>query len=190
MNYEEMSNQMARDQNDESKCPNCGRRNTRTTMVEDTFTYGEGPNAVNLTTTVPLQTCLDCSFQFLGAAAEDAHHEAICHHLGVMTPSQIQALRRRYQLSRAGFAQLTKLGEASLARWERGELIQNAAYDQLLYLLTFEENLQRLKDRTSDNVRRNTLPASTLPRFRVFKPSEADREAASAFELRRYRRGA
>ena len=153
MNHEAISNKVAHSQNGELKCPNCGKGNVRTTETEDTFTYGKGPDAVNLTTTVPLRTCLDCHFQFLDGDAEDAHHEAICRHLGVMTPSEIQALRCSYQLSRAGFAQITHLGEASLARWERGELIQNAAYDQLLYLLTFEENLQRLRDRMKGSER-------------------------------------
>lgn len=142
-----------REPNGDLQCPNCGHRNIRTTMTEDTFTYGEGPDAVQLTATVLLRTCLECGLQFLDASAEDAHHEAICRHLGVLSPSEIQALRRKYELSRAAFAQITKLGEATIARWERGELIQNAAYDQLLYLLTFAENLQRLKDRNEGRLR-------------------------------------
>ena len=100
MNHEAISNKVAHSQNGELKCPNCGKGNVRTTETEDTFTYGKGPDAVNLTTTVPLRTCLDCHFQFLDGDAEDAHHEAICRHLGVMTPSEIQALRCSYQLSR------------------------------------------------------------------------------------------
>ena len=151
MNKEKRASLIQNPPNEALNCPNCGRRNIRTTATEDTFTYGEGPGAEKITATVPLRTCLDCQFQFLDAAAEDAQHEAICNHLGVMTPSQIQNLRRKNHLSRAAFAQLTKLGEASIARWERGELIQNEAYDQLLYLLTFDENLERLKKRAKDN---------------------------------------
>jgi hypothetical protein len=35
-------------------------------------------------------------------------------------------------MTRAAFAELTRLGDASLARWEKGLLIQNPANDQLL----------------------------------------------------------
>ena len=53
-------------------------------------------------------------------------------------------------MSRAVFSRLTRIGEASLGRWENGLLIQNLAYDHLLYLLTFPENLERLKFRKPD----------------------------------------
>jgi putative zinc finger/helix-turn-helix YgiT family protein len=188
MNCDDKLNPMYREQNDELRCPNCGHQNIRTTSTEDTFTYGEGKSAVKLTVTVPLRTCLECRFQFLDAASEDAHHEAICRHLRVMTPSEIQALRRKYALSRGSLAQITKLGAATIARWERGELIQNAAYDQLLYLLTFEENLQRLESRNEARFSAS-VATSTPPCFRLVG-SDADRAAASGFELRRIRRGA
>ena len=50
-------------------------------------------------------------------------------------------------MTRAAFAEMTRLGEASLARWEKGLLIQNPANDQLLYLLRFPENVERLRAR-------------------------------------------
>jgi hypothetical protein len=49
-------------------------------------------------------------------------------------------------LSRAEFARLTKLGEATLVRWEKGSLIQNPANDQYLRLLGFEDNIRRLRN--------------------------------------------
>lgn len=130
------------------ECPNCRGGPVRTTLTTDRFVYGEGPSAAELTATVPLHTCDNCGFQFLDEEAEVAHHESVCRHLGVLTPAQIRDLRRRYDLSRTEFAQVTKLGEATIARWERGALIQNAAYDQFLYLLSFEENLERLRHRS------------------------------------------
>ena len=192
MNYDELLNPTRRELNDSVQCPNCGHADVKTTVTEDAFTYGEGPSAVNLTATVPLRTCLKCGFQFLDAAAEDAQHEAVCRHLGVMTPSQMQALRRKYGLSRVSFAQITKLGEATIARWERGEFIQNAAYDQLLYLLTFEENFNRLRDRNDDRHRPHSSSSTNTspPRLRVFRPTQADLEDARTFDLRPCRRGA
>jgi putative zinc finger/helix-turn-helix YgiT family protein len=127
-------------------CPNCGSANVRTRWIEDTFVYGVGSNQIQLTARVPLRTCSKCSFEYFDEEAEDARHEAVCRHLGVQTPAEIQALRKKYGLSRAEFARLTGLGEATLARWEDGALIQNVANDRYLSLLHCEENLKRLHD--------------------------------------------
>ena len=54
-----------------------------------------------------------------------------------------------YDLTRSEFAAITKFGETSLSRWETGAVIQNLANDQLLYLLQFPENLQRLRERVA-----------------------------------------
>lgn len=72
-------------------------------------------------------------------------HEAVCKHLGVMTPGQIRQLRVNLGLSRTQLARLTGLGEATIARWERGSLIQNEANDRFLKLLAHKENIRRLK---------------------------------------------
>jgi DNA-binding transcriptional regulator YiaG len=66
-----------------------------------------------------------------------------------MTPREVEAVRTRLRMTRAAFADLTRLGEASLARWEKGLLIQNPANDQLLYLLLFPENVERLRSRVT-----------------------------------------
>ncbi len=126
-------------------CPICGQSNVRTTLENQQFMYGEDPEAVELTARVPVRTCDDCGFQFLNEAGEVAKHEAVCRHLGVMTPTEIISIRKRYGLNRTEFARLTKIGEASLGRWENATLIQSAAYDNFLYLLTSLENIERLQ---------------------------------------------
>lgn len=131
------------------QCSQCGSGNVMTSFVEDSFTYGIGKDAMQLRAVVPLRTCSDCGFQFLDSEAEDIQHRTVCQHLGVLTPQEIRALREDRGLSRAEFARLTRLGEATLARWERGAFIQNAAYDQLLYLLRFDDNWLRLGNRAS-----------------------------------------
>jgi putative zinc finger/helix-turn-helix YgiT family protein len=129
-------------------CPNCGSMDVATTWIDDNFPYGAGSNQVQLTARVPLRSCSKCEFEYFDDEAENARHEAVCRHLGVQTPAEIQALRRKYGLSRAEFARLTGLGEATLARWESGALIQNTANDRFLYLLRWEENLKRLRELT------------------------------------------
>ena len=173
---------------DHLECPICHRFDVSTTFVDDPFTYGVGEDAVQLTVTVPLRTCGHCGYQFLDDAAEDLRQEAVCRHLGVLTPAEIVALRDRYDLSRAEFARITRFGEATLGRWERGALVQNAANDQLLYLLTFPENLRRLRERFGSETGHPPVPSAPQapkerPAFtRVFR--EEQRRAGARFNPR------
>mgnify|MGYP001318981835 CR=1 FL=1 len=128
-------------------CASCGKNNITISHVEDQFVYGEGSSSVQLAAIVPMHTCNTCGFQFLDSKAEESHHEAVCRHLSVLTPSQIRALRTRLGLTRTAFADLTRLDEDTLAEWERGASIQTAAYDQFLYLLHDSSNVQKLRNR-------------------------------------------
>lgn len=147
-------------------CPMCGHEDVRTTTIEDTFTYGVGDDAVQITAVIPLRTCVKCGYQYTDGEAEDARQEAVCHHLGVLTPAEIVALREHYGLTRAALAGLARTGEAILARWERGAAIQDGRSDQLLYLLQFEENVQRLRERTEKQMGQNGGPTTRT----VMKP--------------------
>ena len=125
-------------------CDMCGAAGLKTELVRDPFIYGMGAGAVELTADVPVHTCSRCAVSYTGDEAEIARHEAVCHHLGVLTPAEIRSLRERYDMSRAAFARLTGLGEATLARWERGEVIQNIANDRYLRLLLDPGVVRRL----------------------------------------------
>ena len=140
-------------------------------MELDEFEYGAGESAVVLTANVIVFACADCDFEFTGPSAEVARHEAVCRHLGVMTPAEIRDLRGRYGLSRLAFASITRLGAASIARWEAGSLLQNRAYDSLLYLLCFEDNLRRLRNRRTAAGSGESVSASLeAQRFTVPSP--------------------
>lgn len=143
-------------------CARCGSRDLVGRLEPDTYTYGQGSDSVKLEVTVPVYRCETCGCQFLGRLAEKIYHEAVCRHLRVMTPSDIREIRRKYGMSRADFAELTKVGEATVARWERGSLVQNAGYDQYLYLLTFRDNVERLRNRASDST---NDPDAVAPQF-------------------------
>lgn len=131
------------------KCPNCGSSRVDTHRQTDLFAYGAGDAVVELSAIIPFRECAECGFEFTDAEAEDARHEAICRHLGVMTPMEVAEVRRQYEMTRAAFAERSRIGEASLARWETGQLIQNAANDNYLYLLSFQQNMDRLEWRRS-----------------------------------------
>lgn len=156
---------------DEVTCAACGGGNLSRRMETDEFEHGAGEGAVSLNANVVVLTCDDCDFEFTGPSAEVARHEAVCRHLGIMTPAEIRDLRGRYGLSRQSFASLTRLGAASIARWEAGSLLQNRAYDSLLYLLCFEDNLGRLRSRHTEAAPDNPDSASLkAPGFGVSTP--------------------
>jgi len=168
------------------RCPNCQRDAVDATVEPQTFTYGQGDSAAQLTAYVPVRSCTHCGFQFTDSEAEDARHEAVCRHLRVLTPKEILGLRKSYNMSRAEFAQLTRLGEASLARWESGQLIQNAANDQLLFLLTVPSNVELLERRALRQEQSETRQASAEApdgRFSALSNIDLYRRQAAGFRL-------
>jgi putative zinc finger/helix-turn-helix YgiT family protein len=128
-------------------CLRCGSTELDSARREVEFDYGGREKPFRVKATFPFKTCRVCGFSFLDGIDEDLQHEAACRQLGVMTPSEIRDLREKLELTQEEFAELTKIGVASVSRWERGFLIQNEANDQLLYLLTFPENVERLRQR-------------------------------------------
>jgi transcriptional regulator with XRE-family HTH domain len=89
----------------------------------------------------------------------------------VLTSDEIRHIREEYGFSRAEFARLTRLGEATLNRWENGILVQNLAYDRYLRLLCFPENVRRLQIKTTPESRRSagSVVSLTPYRFRALK---------------------
>lgn len=54
---------------------------------------------------------------------------------GLLSGDQIRAIRQRFELTRAGFAGLLRLGTNTLTRWESGGNVQTEAMDVLLRLI-------------------------------------------------------
>lgn len=129
------------------ECPSCGSRSIRTSFEMDEFQYGSEAESVKLSISVPVHACSNCDLSYVGEEASDLKHAAICRHLEVFSPDEVRGIRERYKLSQAEFSDLTKIGKASIARWESGALIQNQSVDKYLFLLTFEDNVKRLGGR-------------------------------------------
>jgi putative zinc finger/helix-turn-helix YgiT family protein len=164
------------------ECPSCDGMDVKTEWEEKTFQYDSGGgNLIDVTATIPRRVCRTCGFTFTDEEAEDAEHDAVCRHLGVMTPREVLGIRKRHDLTQAEFSRLTKLGEATVSRWERGALIQNGANDQLLYLLRFPENVELLRTRRTSRAANR----AATPQFRCLQPSHAMRAEAEAFQLRK-----
>jgi putative zinc finger/helix-turn-helix YgiT family protein len=120
---------------DASPCPSCGSADIETLPSIESFEYGDSDPSVVLQAYIPARKCRACGFEYADHQADVARHEAVCHHLHVLTPVEIKAIRLAHKLKRKEFAALTGFGDATLARWESGALIQNLANDRFLRAL-------------------------------------------------------
>jgi putative zinc finger/helix-turn-helix YgiT family protein len=125
-------------------CPACSSQSVTTNDEIEDFDYHAGGNEYAVHAVIPVHTCTACGESFLSDAGENARHRAICAAMQRLTPEDILALRQRLGLSRKAFAELSGVGEASLARWETGEFIQSESNDNLLRLLLIDENVNCL----------------------------------------------
>ena len=95
--------------------------------------------------TLPVHVCPSCGFECLDHEGQTLQHEAVCAHLGRLSPNDVRGIRKKYGMSRDAFSKVTGLGEATLNRWENGNLIQSPANDRYLRLLYVPDNLRRLQ---------------------------------------------
>ena len=126
-------------------CPDCGGHSFTTVLHNDVFKYGSGDSPATLHASVPVHCCDSCDFEFLGREGRLIKHEAVCRHLGLLTPTEIRSIRESHGMSRTEFAEVTGFGEATLNRWENGSVIQNRANDRFLRLLKSWDIWDRLK---------------------------------------------
>ena len=153
----------------ELMCPLCGNASITTSWNPHAFNYGSGEYMVELTVDVPVRRCEDCDFDYLDDEGERLKHDAVCRHLGVLSPDEIRHIRKRFGMTRAKFAQVTGLGEASLNRWENGLTIQTYAYDRFLRLLSAQPGNIRYIEKYANLVPSPRSDAPSLNRFRVLK---------------------
>lgn len=164
---------------DVRSCPDCDRTAMKRKLEIQEFEFGTGEDQVILSATVPVWICSHCSYAYTDGDAEELRHEAVCHHLGVMSPSEIVEMRTRLGFSQKALAEITKLGEASIKRWESGSVIQNASANMLLKL--FKDQVGRcVMQRIAAEAEARTIE----PVFRT-QFSASQRSDAKLFQLRR-----
>ena len=138
-----------------------------------TFTHGVGSEAIELSAPVPVWSCDACGFGYEGEEAEVIRHEAVCRHMGRLTPAEIKGLRKGRGMTQVEVAAHTRHGIASIKRWEGGNQIQSASADMALRSLGD-------RARAVEAPRRSELP---LPRFRMPVSPQSLHDAAM-FRLR------
>jgi putative zinc finger/helix-turn-helix YgiT family protein len=127
-------------------CECCGAQALHSDLKTEYFNYiAESGEIVQLSARVPVWSCDACGDSFTDGSAEDLRHEAVCRHLGRLTPSELRDLRENFQCTQAEWAKITGLGVASIKRWESGSLIQSLAFDRYLRLLRNRDTFRELK---------------------------------------------
>lgn len=185
MNDNESGNQEEHKVSHQITCGECGSNNIETKNEKYSFPYGIGDEAVELRCDVPVRSCANCGARFMDDVAESICHEAICRYEGVMTPSEIKHIRTECGFSQEQFAQITKLGSATLSRWERGIVIQNEAYDNYLFLLKLPYNLNRVRNRSISGVEDHRYVGHGKDdRFPALEPTRELEEKKKNFRLR------
>lgn len=173
----------------QDECPSCGSNKVTSVSEIEHFQYGDKADSVMLSASIRVHHCASCGFSFTAEDASESRHESVCRYLGVLTPIEVREVREHYKLSQSEFSELSKIGKASLARWESGVLIQNQANDNLLYLLSYDDNFARLRERArprtvgQKELLKNVIPF--LPKFKTITANEVEhlQREAERFEL-------
>ena len=166
-------------------CARCGAEAVDTIDHRHTFRYGSGESAADLTVNLPVRRCGKCGLEFLDRESERIKLEAICEHLGILSPAGIRRIRESYGMTQAEFAEVTGLGTATLARWENRSMNHTRAYDRYVRLLASPEVMRRLR-RLVQSPRTSGDKANTEDRrFRVRTVTDEIRRQQSTFALRR-----
>jgi putative zinc finger/helix-turn-helix YgiT family protein len=118
------------------RCPTCGHQPLEPRKIRDEFDYGPDDDRVHIVAEgVPVLVCPSCGETLYGPEADKVRHDAICRALGLLTPDQIREVWERHGMNKTEFARLTGIGVATLARWEKGRLIQTRFHDRSLRVL-------------------------------------------------------
>lgn len=164
------------ERNTTAECPSCENIGAEVRREQQSFPYGVGEDQVLLKVELPVAYCSVCDLEFIDQEGELIKHDAVCRHLGLMTPSDVKDVREMNQMTKVDFSRVTGLGEASLSRWERGTTIQNAGIDNFLYLLRNPENVSTLLARSEgESVCEN--------KFQLIEITPDMRKAQYAFQL-------
>lgn len=185
-----MPHEASTDGSCEIRCAACGSTDVSTKTISEEFEYGSGPAPARIRVEIPVHRCASCETEYTDSAAEDIRHEAICQYLGVLSPKEILALRSSRGLSRQRFADITRIGSATLARWESGEIIQNAAMDNYMRLISRQEIFELIKsgavaqpEQTSETVTMKERSALRFPTLCASGDISREIQRAQNFKL-------
>lgn len=169
-----------------AECPACGSDRISEREKIEYFEYGSEKESVTLSAVVPLLVCAECGEKFTDERGEHARHASVCAHLNILEPDEIIAIRQRNNMTQTEFSATSRIGRASLTRWESGAVCQNGSIDGLIYLLGYPENVERLKSRFQPNlIEEKQVELISKTRFRSLTTEQiiSLQFSCSSFEL-------
>lgn len=134
-------------------CVSCqAYHNTKIIEKEETLTV----KGRKITLTIPVRVCEMCGEEIIDEELDDASlamfYEEYRRLENLLQPTEIKAIRQRYNLSQASFAKLLGFGEKTITRYESGA-IQDVCHDNLIRLMDSLDSFSLLwkerKDRLS-----------------------------------------
>lgn len=134
----------------EEFCPNCeDYRETKVVEREETYTVRDRA----ITVPVRGEVCSSCGVSIGSDEADqevlDAVHAEYRRQADLLTPERIRDIRKRYCLSQKSFATLLGMSEATINRYERGGL-QDQAHDTAIRAGEKPEIVRDLLERRGD----------------------------------------
>jgi putative zinc finger/helix-turn-helix YgiT family protein len=166
------------------KCPECEPGYLVPFARDEELDYDLGEETIKvIAKDVPLERCDTCGLIASGPAAAKVRHEALCRAAGLLTPSEIKAIREQFGWSQQHLADLTDFGVATVSRWERGRLLPNRSNNKVLQAIRdcppFREYLEGLLE--SKRCKQEAGPtggngAAPAPRLRLLVPDDEQRE--------------
>ncbi len=143
----------------EHGCPLCDNQEITLTWTNQIIDYGTGEKATEIPVRVPVLYCELCDFEYLDKYGAMVKHEAVCRYHGILTPNEIKQIRKSLGYTKEGFAKLTKIGIASLNRWESGSGMQSHSHDNYLRLLqTNPDLIEILEGRLTPHLENKEVP--------------------------------
>lgn len=114
-------------------CPECGEASP---WIRETVSQTQKFREDTLDVTAPLRRCGACGFSLLttedATALTQATVAAWQQKHGLLTASDIVEGRKKLKVSQKGLAERSRLGSASIKRWESGLMAQTPAHDEVL----------------------------------------------------------
>ena len=116
-----------------AKCPECEHGHLVPFSRDEEFDYDVGDESIKVVAKdVPVERCDSCGMVASGPAAARVRHDAVCSAAGFLTPTEYKAIREEQGWSQQHLANLTGSGVATVSRAERGRLMPNRIYDNVL----------------------------------------------------------
>ena len=113
---------------------------------------------------LPVIYCRECVREYEISESDDARHDASCVSLGLLSPQQIKAIRRKHGFRSAEkFSSFLGLGAKTVTQWEARRRIPNKSSVILIKIFHalgtegFKECLQKHKDEIKIQEERNYL---------------------------------